>query len=258
MSESPDRPPRQWIDRHFRWRGRDVTRIEGLTDGVFAIVLALLFLRSEAPTNFDELGSAMKSLVPFAATFVIIAYVWFELWRFARRYALRDGWTITLNLLQLFLLLSYAYPLKFLFTQLAVLLFGPIGDLDLESVTRGGTQAAVARMFAFYAVGYGAIFGSIGLMYWRALALADRLELTPVERLLTRISIEQSLVQVAAALASLAIALAGVTAFGAPGWVYMFVGPVLGVHGARSDRRLQRVLSDDSGPQRVASSREDA
>jgi hypothetical protein len=65
-------PPRRF-DRHFRWRGTNVSRLEGFTDAVFAIVLALLFLRAAPPTNFDELDAAMRALVPFAASFAIIA-----------------------------------------------------------------------------------------------------------------------------------------------------------------------------------------
>jgi len=239
MEESRGSRANQWIDPHFRWRGRDVTRIEGLTDAVFAIVLALLFLRNEAPTDFDELGAAMKGLLPFVAMFLIVAYVWFELWRFARRYALNDGWTIVLNLLLLFLLLFYAYPLKFLFTLLAVLLFGPIGELTRETMGVGGSDGAVASMFVFYGLGYGAIFGAIGLMYRRAHAVADRLGLSDAERLLTRAGVTQCVVQVVVAIVSACIAFAGFIDYGAPGWAYMAIGPVLAWHGVRTDRRLR-------------------
>ncbi len=37
------------LDRRFRWRGTDVTRLDGFTDAAFAIVLALLFLRAARP-----------------------------------------------------------------------------------------------------------------------------------------------------------------------------------------------------------------
>lgn len=42
-------------ERHFQWRGRDVSRIENLSDIVFALVLALAATQS-IPESFDELA----------------------------------------------------------------------------------------------------------------------------------------------------------------------------------------------------------
>ena len=48
------------IDRAFRWRGSGVSRLESFTDAVFAIVLALLFLRATPSETFAELEVAMS------------------------------------------------------------------------------------------------------------------------------------------------------------------------------------------------------
>lgn len=242
MPESTPVRRHQLLDRHFRWRSEGVTRLEGLSDGVFAIVLALLFLRAEPPADFGDLMAAMKSLLPFAATFAIVVYIWTEQWLFSRRYDLRDGVTMVLQLLLLFLLLVYAYPLKFLFTFLTVSFLGPIGELSRASMAAGGMDPAT--LFTIYGVGYGSLFGVLAALYARAGALADALELDPVERLLTRAGAVQCLLQVAVASASMSLALAGVgLGWGLSGWLYAGIGPLMAAHGVWQGRRLAALVA---------------
>jgi hypothetical protein len=240
---SPAQPPAvpRRLDRHFRWRGTEVSRLENFCDAVFAIVLALLFLRSAPPETFGELGAAMRALVPFAACFAIIAYVWIEHWLFARRFGLHDGVTTLLQLVMLFLLLFYAYPLKFVFTLIFVLLIGDLGTQTRERVLQSfGGSDDVARMFVWYGLGYGALFGVFALLYWRALHRAGELQLDRVERFLTRSGIVQCLLQTAVAVTSVAIAWTGLgLGVGLPGWIYCLIGPLLALHGVHEGRRLR-------------------
>ena len=46
-------------------RGLDNTRIEALSDGVFALAIALLLISSEVPSTFDELSVATLGLGDF-------------------------------------------------------------------------------------------------------------------------------------------------------------------------------------------------
>ena len=96
------------IDRYFRWRGTNVSRIEGFSDAVFALVMALLFLGSVQLTSFAELDAALKSLVPFAATFALLVMIWLDHYLIFRRYDLRDGIATALNFLLLFVVLGYS------------------------------------------------------------------------------------------------------------------------------------------------------
>jgi len=41
-------------DSMFRWRGGDVSRLEGLSDGVFAVTLTLLVVSLDVPNTFYE------------------------------------------------------------------------------------------------------------------------------------------------------------------------------------------------------------
>jgi hypothetical protein len=229
------------IDRSFRWRGTDVTRLEGFSDAVFAIVLALLFLRAAPPETFADLSAAMKALVPFAATFAIIAYIWVEHWLFSRRYGLRDAWTTLLNLVLLFLLLFYAYPLKFLFTFLTVVSLGQIGELTQTRMLEGMRGAADAeRLFVFYGAGYGAIFLTLALLYARAYQLRERLVLNAYECHQTRASMQRSLLQAGIAGISILVTKTYGVAWGVPGWIYATIGPVLTVHGTWQRRRMPK------------------
>lgn len=243
MTDAPILAPRR-LDRHFRWRGTETSRLEGFSDAVFAIVLALLFLRSAPPQNFHDLKAAMRSLLPFAATFAIIVYVWCEHWLFTRRYDLRDPAATVLNMLLLFLLLGYAYPLKFLFMLLSVAWFGPIGELDQRSMLVGFTgEHDLAALFVFYGVGYGAIFGTIALLYVCALRRRAALGLDEVELFLTRSAIVQALLQVGIASLSVLLAAIGVgLEVGVPGLVYGLLGIVMWVHGLVEGRGVQRRL----------------
>jgi hypothetical protein len=250
MSDAVLPPTQRLLDRHFRWRGTNVSRLEGFCDAVFAIVLALLFLRAAPPETFGDLKAAMKALVPFAATFAIIAYVWVEHWLFSRRYDLHDGWTTFLNLLLLFLLLFYAYPLKYLFTLLFVALVGPIGTLDHASMLRGFAGSAdMVRLYVFYGVGYGAIFLVLALCYWRAGRLQRELGLNPIEAFLTRSGTTQCLLQVGFAALSIVVAILGLgLRFGLPGWIYALIGPTMAVHGMWQGGRVQRLSRLDADP----------
>src|SRR5262245_47066255 len=167
---------RRFLDPHFRWRGHEVTRMEAFADAVFGLVVALLFLWTKVPENLAELKAAMLSLVPFAVTFVLLAMVWVEHHQFFRRYDLRDKSTFFGNLWLLFLVLVYAYPLKFLFTMLFVGWIAPIGNLTSNRMYEGHEQLDIWQLMVFYGVGAGAIYTTFALLYRHALHRADDLE----------------------------------------------------------------------------------
>jgi hypothetical protein len=239
----PTEPPRarRWLDPDFRWRGTDISRMEALADGVFALALALLFLQATPPANLRDLLAAVKASIPFAITFVLLAMLWVEHHRFFRRYGLCDKTTFYGNLLLLFLVLFYAYPLKFVFTFLCVRMFGPIGPLTAESMTAGGDYFGGVAMMAFYSVGFGAIYGVFGLLYRHALRRAADLGLDAVERHATKTSVLECFVFVGFAGASLSLALAGLLELS--GLIYFGIGPTMGVLGWRRGTAQERLVA---------------
>ncbi|HEY7515172.1 MAG TPA: TMEM175 family protein, partial [Vicinamibacteria bacterium] len=99
-------------------RGREVSRLEGFSDAVIGFALTLLVVSLEVPDSFGALKATLGGFLPFAATFAIVGWIWFEHYLFFRRFPLEDGWTVFLNLVLLFVVLFFVYPLKFIFTRL--------------------------------------------------------------------------------------------------------------------------------------------
>jgi len=164
----------------FRNRAHEVSRIEAFSDVIFGFAVSLLVVSLEAPKNYEELIEMMRGLVPFGIAFFILIDLWFEHYHYFRRYALHDSVTLTLNTILLFVVLFYVYPLKFIFV------------LSLQSVTGHASHiehSQARTLFAIYGLGFALVFAILGLMYRRAWALRDELQLNEVERIDTLESI---------------------------------------------------------------------
>src|SRR5262245_55366234 len=104
-------------DMLFRWRGGEVTRLEGFSDAVFGFALTLLVVSLEVPKSFDDLMRAMRGFLAFAICFAMLINVWEKHYRFFRRFGMQDGAMLALNGALLFVVLFYVYPLKFVMTS---------------------------------------------------------------------------------------------------------------------------------------------
>ena len=62
--------------------------------------------------------AAMRGFFAFGICFALLANVWYQHYRFFRRYALETPWAVVLNCALLFFVLFYVYPLKFVFTAM--------------------------------------------------------------------------------------------------------------------------------------------
>ena len=222
----------------FRIRGPEVSRLEALSDGVFALAMTLLIVSGQVPASFEELKTVFRGFPAFAACFAILLWFWLVHNRFFRRYGLHDGTTVFLNSCLLFLVLFYVYPMKFVF------------GLFVASVTGLGAGASaieysqVDDLFMIYSSGFALVWAVFALMFLHAYRRRDELELSPVERLLTRAEIGRCLALILIALASVLIA---ATAHGfwvtAAGWIYGLIGPMEGVHGWSVGRRRARLAA---------------
>lgn len=237
-----DRPARRdEIEDAFRWRGEGVSRLENLSDIVFAFAISFLVAGADLPSTFDELAATMLDFVAVGLCFALLLFVWYVHYLFFRRYGLEDGRTVVLNALLLFVILFYVYPLRFLVGFQADFLLGRLAGAEVSRVL---SFEQVPWLQAIYSGGYAAVFGLFALLYRHALSRADALGLSDAERLMTRHRVESGLIHVGVALTAIAIGFV-VPAVYSPlsGLVYFALWPIL----ARADRANRHRLAGLTG-----------
>jgi len=229
----------------FRWRGGEIARIEGLSDAVFAFAVTLLVVSLEVPKTFSELAVILRGFVPFAICFALLMKVWHEQYIFFRRYNLQDTPTITLNVVLLFMVLFYVYPLKFLFTVLVNSWTGVSNQLHLPggAVENAIEQEQMPALMAIFSAGYFAVSMVFVLLFRRALKKAPQLDLNPFEILETKTTIGALLLQAAVALISLMMAWAGGERMaGLSGLIYpLLLGPGFTLYYTLMGRRRRKL-----------------
>src|SRR3979409_1044055 len=229
----------------FRWRGHEISRIEGLSDAVFAFAITLLVVSLEVPKTFTGLAQTMHGFGAFLISFLLLFAVWFNQYKFFRRYGLRDTTTVMLNAALLFVVLFYVYPLKFLFSFLINELTGGHGEVRLPN---GNIAAMIeshdqmASLMVIFDLGYLAVFGVFALLYFHAYRKREELELNVLERFDTRVSIQDSLLNCGIAICSLLIVfIGGAKRAGLAGMIYMFSAVVLTVSGMVMGKRRRKL-----------------
>jgi uncharacterized membrane protein len=229
-------------DHGFRWRGGDISRLEGLSDAVFAFAVTLLVVSLEVPETFDELLHVLRGFFAFAVCFAILFWVWFDHYRFFRRYGLADGYTTALTGVLLFIVLFYVYPMKFLFS---ILFDQLLGDAPAGAIEPG----QVPLLMLVYGAGFIAVQLVFILLYLRAWRLADDLELTDYERLTTRSEMQGFAINVAIGLTSIAIvAVGGPDAAFWSGMAYMLIMPLQIVNGRIMGGRIRQTSATSAQP----------
>jgi uncharacterized membrane protein len=220
---------------------REVSRIEGFSDAVFAFAVTLLVVSLEVPHTFNELWTAMREFFAFGICFALLFQVWWRHFNFFRRYGLEDAATIALTGVLLFVVLFYVYPLKFVFKLVMdqVLGFAPHAPSGEPVITNSQTPL----LMQIYSGGVVAVFTVFALMYGNAYRKREMLGLDARQTLEARLSIIDN-----AGIALIGVISVAIATFGGPaaagivaGPIYFLIGPfkfALGWYTAKAHQRL--------------------
>jgi uncharacterized membrane protein len=220
-------------DPYFRWRGKEVSRLEGLTDGVFAFAVTLLIVALEVPKTYTGLIEVVRGFPAFVVCFALLMSFWSVHYRFFRRYGLEDGLTRTLTMGILVLVLFSVYPLKFLFTLISAS-FG----LELHDAPHLDSQGQIFTLYAIYGMGFAGVWMLYSVLHLHALRLREVLQLDAAELLLTKASLNYCLINLAVCLLSVLLALSTASE-SLPGFVYCLLAPALTFNGIWTGRKVR-------------------
>ena len=194
-------------------------RIEAFSDAVFAFAVTLLAVSLEVPKSAHELVNTLRGTLAFGVCFALLGAVWLEHSRFFKRYPLGDGRTLVLNMLLLFTVLTYVYPMKFLFSTMLDLLVFHVHSGAVES------SSDIRTILTIFGLGAFAINILFFLMHRHAAALADTLHLSDAARADLRASAVGNVLTCLIALCSIAIALIFNDAGAVSGPIYVLTAP---------------------------------
>jgi uncharacterized membrane protein len=216
-------------------RKHEVTRVEGFSDAVFAFALTLLVVSLDVPRSYDDLMRLIAGFVPFACSFALLVWIWYEHNVFFRKFGLQDPYTVALNAVLLFVVLFYVYPLKFLFTA-AFSFFIPALGLGRPEIL----PPQLGRIFAIYGAGFVVLFLMFGLLYLHAYRKREGLGLSTLEVFDVRVSGGEHLVS--ASVGALATLIALIAPYPYPvfsGFTYFLMGPAHWIYGVKAGKRRQ-------------------
>ncbi|NJN42926.1 MAG: DUF1211 domain-containing protein [Flammeovirgaceae bacterium] len=210
--------------------------------------MTLILISTTSPKTFSDVMRFTRDVVPFALSIILIGMIWNEHYVFFLRYGLRGTRVIVLNLLLLFIVLFYVYPLKFLTTMLLLPVFyGITGNqeflMELQGMIKGSD---VSYLMMIYGFGAASIFLVMQAMYRYAYKHREALELNEIEKFDTQTSIRGNMLLASIPLLSALIALfmidykwAGVYS----GFIYFLYTPVMFFFYSRREKNRKRLLA---------------
>ncbi|KAA3647541.1 MAG: DUF1211 domain-containing protein [Bacteroidetes bacterium] len=198
----------------------NISRVEALSDGVFAFAATLLAATLDNGQSDTALNIDTVSFASFFISFFILILLWKAHYNFFRRTNYMDNWVIAFNAVFLFSVLYFIFPLKSIlysiFRQFAV------------------TQDSLSNLFELYGSAIFFIFLSLSIMYYYTYK-KDQENLAPIKMLFyaRHFGIFVFIAAISILLSYLKIGLQ----FGLSGMIYMLLGPICWFHGVWSRKR---------------------
>lgn len=191
------------VEKGFRMRGLEMTRIEVFVDAAFAFAVTMLVISFDAiPTSYDEVIQAIKSIPAFVVAAIQLVWIWNTHNNWSKRYGLDTAWTVVLSTALLIVVLIYVYPMRIM----AGGMFSWFTNGYLPSNFRPVSMDELREMFVFLGIGFICLSVVFVLMYRYAAQL--KIELRLNERELHRTVTFQYLWMGAAVVGALSVILA--------------------------------------------------
>ena len=225
-------------EQNFRWRGNEITRVEGFTDAVFAFAVTLVVMALEVPHTIDGLLDVVRGFPALVICFTLLMMFWTAHYRYHRRYGLEDSFTRVLTMSIIVLVLLFAFPLKYLFTMLTVQIF----QLHMHDAPQIKSAAEGDILYLIYGLGFGGVWSTYGLLYWHAWRKRAELELNETEMMLTRADLWANAIYVFVCLLSVALALTIENA-AIPGLIYWLLWPLQHWNGYWHGKRVAKLAA---------------
>ena len=192
----------------------NISRVEALSDGVFAFAATMLAVSLDNGKSNTALSIDLVSFTSFLVSFFVLILLWKAHYNFFRRTNYMDNWIIGINSFFLFAVLYFIFPLK-------SLLYSMFNQFRV-------TEESLAQLFELYGFAIILLFTSLALMYYRAyqkdIANPQKIKLLYYSRhfsifiLVSFISILLSVFHVG-------------LKFGLPGIIYSLLGPLCAAYG---------------------------
>tara|TARA_R110002073_G_scaffold53840_4_gene138903 strand:- start:106483 stop:107109 length:627 start_codon:yes stop_codon:yes gene_type:complete len=196
-------------------------RLEALSDGVFAFAATLMVVDIGSSVELVSFQKELPNFISFAVSFFVMMGLWKLHYNFFRRTKHIDNWIITFNMILLFTVLFYIFPVK-------SLLSSALGQSELASAND------FSQLFQIYSIGFSLIFASFSLMYYRVYK-KDKEHPNKYQLLFyTRHFLIFVLVGAASfILARIQIGLQ----YGVPGFMYASLGPLCYLHSVQFQKK---------------------
>ena len=210
-------------EKHFTWRGQEVSRLEGLADAVFGFAVTLLVISLEVPRTTQALRDTLQGFPAFVLCFGILMAFWNAHYRYFRRFGLQNSATRVMTMGILVLVLFFVYPLKFLFTLITAKNFGLV--MPMPDAPQISSPDDVLFLYTTFGLGFAGIWTLYAGLYVHALNRRAELRLSPSELNFTRGALVSYSIHIVVCLASVAIAYS-TGADLLPGFVYLLLIPL--------------------------------